>query len=251
MSLLTVESLSLHIGQDDILRDVSFAVEPGEIFALVGESGSGKTMTALAAMGLLPRAARATGQIMLAGRDLMRLSETQMCDMRGRELGMIFQEPMTALNPMHRIGDQVAETLLTHGAATRAEAKAVALDRLARVGLPPDRYDPARYPHELSGGQRQRVSIAMAIALRPRLLIADEPTTALDVTTQATILDLLKDLVEDEGMALMLITHDLAVVANMADRVAVMQEGRIVEAGFRILAGQRDGNARPWSFVRT
>ena len=231
MSLLDVQNLSMSIAGTPILRDVSFQIAPGERFALVGESGSGKTMTALSAIGLLPSVAETTGRVMLSGRDLMAQSEAQLCDIRGRDIGMIFQEPMTALNPMHRIGDQVAETLLTHRAATRAEARDVALDRLARVGLPPDRYDPARYPHELSGGQRQRVSIAMAIALRPRLLIADEPTTALDVTTQATILDLLKDLVADEGMALMLITHDLAVVANMADRVAVMQHGQIVEDG--------------------
>lgn len=229
MSLLNVENLSLGIADTPILDRVSFTIEPGRIFALVGESGSGKSMTALSVMGLLPKGSDASGRVDLAGRDLMALSESQLCDVRGRDIGMIFQEPMTALNPMHRIGDQVAETLLTHRAASRAEARDVALDRLARVGLPPDRYDPARYPHELSGGQRQRVSIAMAIALKPRLLIADEPTTALDVTTQSTILDLLKDLVKDEGMSLMLITHDLAVVASMADRVAVMEKGRIVE----------------------
>ncbi|MDJ0827223.1 MAG: dipeptide ABC transporter ATP-binding protein, partial [Rhodobacter sp.] len=146
------------------------------------------------------------------------------------KIGMIFQEPMTALNPMSTIGDQVAETLVVHGAASRAEALAVARERLARVGLPGDRFPLGRYPHELSGGQRQRVCIAMAVALRPKLLIADEPTTALDVTTQAQILDLLKGLVAEEGMALWLITHDLAVVADMADHVAVMRRGRIVEA---------------------
>ncbi|MEL7344160.1 MAG: ATP-binding cassette domain-containing protein, partial [Pseudomonadota bacterium] len=231
MSLLDVQNLSMRIGNTPILRDVSFDIAPGEIFALVGESGSGKTMTALAAIGLLPGDASTKGRVLLGDQDLMHLSEAQLCDIRGRDIGVIFQEPMTALNPMHRIADQVAETLLTHGEATRAQARDVALSRLARVGLPPDKYDPGRYPHELSGGQRQRVSIAMAIALRPRLLIADEPTTALDVTTQAKILELLKDLVADEGMALMLITHDLAVVANTADRVGVMQNGKIVETG--------------------
>jgi peptide/nickel transport system ATP-binding protein len=154
-----------------------------------------------------------------------------MCTVRGREIGMIFQEPMTALNPLRTIGEQVAETLVVHGAAGRAEARAVARARLDRVGLDAARFPFDRYPHELSGGQRQRVCIAMAVALRPKLLIADEPTTALDVTTQAQILDLLKGLVAEEGMGMMLITHDLAVVAGTADRVAVMQAGRIVETG--------------------
>src|SRR5690606_27284949 len=149
----------------------------------------------------------------------------------GREIGMVFQEPMTALNPMKTIGDQVAETLRVHGAAGRTEARAVARERLDRVGLPAARFPLGLYPHELSGGQRQRVAIAMAIALRPRLLIADEPTTALDVTTQAQILDLLAGLVRDEGMAMLLITHDLGVIAGRAGRVAVMKDGQIVEQG--------------------
>jgi peptide/nickel transport system ATP-binding protein len=154
-----------------------------------------------------------------------------MCGLRGRDMGMIFQEPMTALNPVQTIGDQVAETLIVHGAANRAEAAQRAREKLDRVGLPAADFPLSRYPHELSGGQRQRVCIAMAVALRPKLLIADEPTTALDVTTQAQILDLLKGLVQEEGMSLMLITHDLAVVAGLADHVAVMREGRVVEAG--------------------
>ncbi|MDJ0631371.1 MAG: dipeptide ABC transporter ATP-binding protein [Rhodobacter sp.] len=228
--MLSVEGLSLDIHGSPILRGVSFGIAPGEVFGLVGESGSGKSITALAAMGLEPRGAEVRGAVGFLDRDLLEVPEPEMNALRGREIGMIFQEPMTALNPVQRIGDQVAETLVVHGAATRAEALDVARERLARVGLPVDRFPLERYPHELSGGQRQRVCIAMAVALRPKLLIADEPTTALDVTTQAQILDLLRGLVAEEGMALWLITHDLAVVADMADHVAVMRDGRVVEA---------------------
>ena len=227
--MLELTELSLNIHHTPILRDVSLRVGAGEVFGLVGESGSGKSMTALAAMGLLPRGASATGRVAFAERDLLTLPERDLCDLRGREIGMIFQEPMTALNPLHRIGDQVAETLVVHGAATRRDAMEMAAERLQRVGLGHIGLD--RYPHELSGGQRQRVCIALAVALRPKLLIADEPTTALDVTTQAQILDLLQDLVADEGMGLWLITHDLAVVADVADRVAVMRHGALVEEG--------------------
>jgi len=226
--VLRVEGLSLDIHGAPILRDVCFGVAPGEVFGLVGESGSGKSMTALAAMGLLPRGAEVSGSVLFGDTELLGLAERTMCDLRGREIGMIFQEPMTALNPVQTIGDQVAETLVVHGVASRGEARDGVAARLARVGL--EGVSPGRYPHELSGGQRQRVCIAMAVALRPKLLIADEPTTALDVTTQAQILALLKDLVVDEGMALMLITHDLAVVADRADHVAVMRAGRVVEA---------------------
>ncbi|MDR5654651.1 ABC transporter ATP-binding protein [Ruixingdingia sedimenti] len=231
MSLLSLQDLHLSIHGTPILHGVSLNIAPGEVFGLVGESGSGKSLTAFAAMRLLPEGARVTGGARLGGTDLLAATEAQMCAIRGRDMGMIFQEPMTALNPVQTIGDQVAETLVIHGAASRAEARRAARAMLDRVGLTADRFPLDRYPHELSGGQRQRVCIAMAIALRPRLLIADEPTTALDVTTQAQILTLLKRLVAEEGMALMLITHDLAVVAGMADRVAVMQAGRIVEEG--------------------
>jgi peptide/nickel transport system ATP-binding protein len=231
MTLLAVRDLTLAIHGTPILVGVSFAVAPGEVFGLVGESGSGKSLTAFSVMRLLPHGAVTGGGIDFAGHDLLRLSERAMCGLRGREIGMIFQEPMTALNPVQTIGDQVAETLIVHGAASRAEARRLARARLDRVGLTAERFPLDRYPHELSGGQRQRVCIAMAVALRPKLLIADEPTTALDVTTQAQILALLKGLVAEEGMALMLITHDLAVVAGMADRVAVMQAGQIVEQG--------------------
>ena len=229
--MIRFENLSLAIHGTPILHDVSFDITPGKIVGLVGESGSGKSMSALAALGLAPVGAEATGKVLLDETNLLTLPEKNLCAIRGNRIGMIFQEPMTALNPVQTVGDQVAETLLIHGKASRADARNQARAMLARVGLPPDRYPPGRYPHELSGGQRQRVCIAMAIVLQPELLIADEPTTALDVTTQAQILDLLKSLVADDGMSLLLITHDLAVVAGMADHVAVMQHGRIVEQG--------------------
>ncbi len=229
MSLLSLKEVSLSIHGTPILDRVSLDVAPGQVFGVVGESGSGKSMTAMSVMQLLPDGAQPTGRIEFEQRELLTLPESTMCHIRGNRIGMIFQEPMTALNPVQTIGDQVAETLMVHGAAGRAEATRIAADSLARVGLPQDRFPLTRYPHELSGGQRQRVCIAMAVALRPALLIADEPTTALDVTTQAQILALLRRLVDDDGMALMLITHDLAVVAGMADHVAVMEKGRIVE----------------------
>lgn len=227
--MIALDRLSLSIHGMPILRDVSFAMQPGHSFGLVGESGSGKSMTALALMQLLPDGSSSSGRAELDGINLLDRPEAEMCALRGNQLGMIFQEPMTALNPVRTIGDQVAETLRIHGAASRGDALEIARQKLDRVGLPQIALD--RYPHELSGGQRQRVCIATAIALRPRLLIADEPTTALDVTTQAQILALLRGLVEEEDMALLLITHDLAVVADMADHVAVMNAGEIVEQG--------------------
>lgn len=231
MSLLHIDHLSVDITGTPILKDVSLSLTPGEILAITGESGSGKSMTALALMHLLPGGAHSTGTITLDGTDLTALTEPALCALRGNDMGMIFQEPMTALNPLHTIGQQVAETIRIHTATTATEARTRARDVLTRVGLPPDRFPLSRYPHELSGGQRQRVVIAMAIALRPKLLIADEPTTALDVTTQAQILDLLTGLVKDFGMGLILITHDLAVVADIADRIAVMRKGEVVETG--------------------
>ncbi|UWQ32617.1 dipeptide ABC transporter ATP-binding protein [Leisingera sp. M527] len=231
MTLLDVTSLSVRIGALQVLKDVCFHIEPGEIVAVTGESGSGKSMTALAIMQLLPDLAEAKGYITLSGTQLLEQSETQMCALRGQSIGMVFQEPMTALNPVKTIGAQVMETILIHKAMPRRQAEARAREVLERVGLPADRFPLSRYPHELSGGQRQRVVIAMAIALRPKLLIADEPTTALDVTTQAQILELLKDLVQDYGMGLMIISHDLAVVADLADRIVVMRNGGVVETG--------------------
>ena len=229
--MIEVRDLSVALGARAVLSDVSLTLSPGTITGLVGESGSGKSMTALAIMGLLPDGARATGSVELDGRNLLPLDDRRMSDVRGRRIGMIFQEPMTALNPLMTIGDQVAEVLTRHHGMDRDAARAVARQRLDRVGMPGERFPLTLYPHELSGGQRQRVAIAMATADAPDVLIADEPTTALDVTTQAQILDLLRGLVADEGMALLLITHDLAVVGTAADRVAVMQGGRIVEEG--------------------
>ncbi|APG45527.1 ABC transporter ATP-binding protein [Phaeobacter porticola] len=231
MSLLEITNLSLSIGAYPILRGISLSVEPGEILAITGESGSGKSMTALAILRLLPNCTTLRGHLSLDGTDILAQSETEMCALRGQKVGMVFQEPMTALNPVQTIGDQVMETILLHRGCPRAEAEKEARTLLDRVGLPADRFPLSRFPHELSGGQRQRVVIAMAIALRPALLIADEPTTALDVTTQAQILTLLRDLVRDYGMGMVIITHDLAVVADMADHIVVMRKGEVVETG--------------------
>ncbi len=228
MSLLAIKDLSLSIGDTQILHDVDVDTEPGEIVAITGESGSGKSMTALTVMGLLPRGAKPGGSVVLDGVDILQTPEPDLCQMRGNTMGMVFQEPMTALNPVQTIGAQVAETISIHENTTKTAAHERAAQMLERVGL---KVPPSRYPHELSGGQRQRVVIAMAIALRPKLLIADEPTTALDVTTQARILDLLRDLVREFDMGLLMITHDLAVVADIADKIVVMQDGRVVESG--------------------
>ena len=229
--MIETRGLSVSIGAHEILRDVDLRLLPGQITGLVGESGSGKSMAALSVIGLLPPGMQPEGRIDLDGQNLLEQPEAALCRIRGKRIGMIFQEPMTALNPLMNIGDQVAEVLRIHQGLPREAALARARDRLDRVGLTAPRFALTLYPHELSGGQRQRVAIAMAIAERPDLLIADEPTTALDVTTQAQILDLLRGLVRDENMAMLLITHDLAVVAGIADRVAVMQAGIIVEEG--------------------
>jgi len=223
--VLTVKDLIIEHEGTRLLKGLSFEIAAGETLALTGESGSGKSLTALAVMGLLPRTMSTQGQITLQNRDLLALPERALNQIRGRDMGMVFQEPMTALNPLHSIGAQIAETLRKHGTDT-VDAVARTRDLIDRVGLDM----PAnRFPHELSGGQRQRVVIAMALAMRPRLLIADEPTTALDVTTQAQILDLLQTLTKADGISLLMITHDLAVIAGMADRIAVMQHGEIVE----------------------
>ncbi|MCP4315097.1 MAG: ABC transporter ATP-binding protein [Hyphomicrobiales bacterium] len=231
MALLEIENLALSIKGTPILRDIDLKVDAGEVAGVVGESGSGKSMTAMAIMQLLPVGTQWQGAIRLDGKALETYSEKDMCALRGNDIGMVFQEPMTALNPVQTIGDQVAETILVHSGKSRSEARRIAREALNRVGLPEAQFPLDRYPHDLSGGQRQRVVIAMAIALQPKLLIADEPTTALDVTTQAQILRLLKQLVDEDGMGLILITHDLAVVADMADHIVIMKEGEVVEAG--------------------
>lgn len=227
MSLLSITGLSLSIAGTPILRDVALTLGPGEVVAITGESGSGKSMTALAVMQLLPTGAEATGTVTLQGHDMLALDEATLCTLRGDLAGMVFQEPMTALNPVHTIGAQVSETVRLH--RSDLDPMTRARDVLDRVGL--QNIPLTRYPHELSGGQRQRVVIAIAIACGPKLLIADEPTTALDVTTQAQILTLLRRLAAEDGMGLLMITHDLAVVAEMADRIIVMRHGEVVEAG--------------------
>jgi len=229
--VLDIANLSLAIGDTPILRDIDLTVKAGEVVGLVGESGSGKSMTAQAVMRLLPHAARPAGRISFNGEDLLTASEERMCELRGDDIGMVFQEPMTALNPVKTIGEQVAEGIRFHRRVSRAEAEARARDMLERVGLPQNRFPLSRYPHELSGGQRQRVVIAIACALHPKLLIADEPTTALDVVLQKQILDLLRSLVEENGMGLVLISHDLGVVADMADRITILRHGAVQEAG--------------------
>jgi len=235
--LLTVDDLSIGFGSaEPVVQGVSFSVEPGQTLALVGESGSGKTITCRAILRILPRTAQIrTGHITLNGtggsRDLIDMKPRKMRDIRGNDVSMIFQEPMRSLSPLHRIGNQVSEVLWLHGKISEADAKKKVLDTFDRVGFPdPDRAYRS-YPFELSGGMRQRAMIAMAMVSEPDLLIADEPTTALDVTTQAQVLGLIKDLQKDTGMAVILVTHDLGVVANMADQVVVMHKGRIMESG--------------------
>ncbi|WP_221793921.1 ABC transporter ATP-binding protein [Oceanobacter mangrovi] len=234
--LLKVEDLSIRLpeGADRpyAVQNLSYALNPGEILCVVGESGSGKSMTANAIMGLLPKAIQAErGAITFDGHDLVSLEERRARKMRGNRISMIFQEPMTALNPLMRIEDQIGEVFLIHSDMSKQQRQARTLELLKDVGLPDPEKAMKVYPHQLSGGQRQRVMIAMALALEPSILIADEPTTALDVTTQAQILHLIKELQRKHGTAVMFITHDFGVVAEIADRVVVMQYGKMVEIG--------------------
>ena len=228
--LLSIEHLSVRFGAATVVQDLSFSIAAGEKFALVGESGSGKSITALSILRLVD-AAHSSGVIRFDGSDLMQRSEAQMQALRGARIGMIFQEPMTALNPLYTVGNQIIEVLTLHEGLAPAAARARAIDLLARTGIP----EPGRridvYPHQLSGGQRQRAMIAMALACRPQLLIADEPTTALDVTIQAQILALLDELQREMGMAVLFITHDLNLVQRFTDRVGVMERGVLVESG--------------------
>jgi len=231
-SLLRLSDLTVRFGQLEegpaAVESLSLTIEPGERLALVGESGSGKTVTALAVLGLVPDA-QVTGQVLWQGEDLLAASATRLQSMRGSEIAMVFQEPMTALNPLLTVGQQIAEVLQTHEGLTPVEAMQRAGDLMERVGIDSAEHAVMAYPHQLSGGQRQRVLIAMALACRPKLLIADEPTTALDVTLKQQVLDLLLDLQRETGMAILMITHDLPMVRRFAQRVAVMQTGRLVE----------------------
>lgn len=210
---------------------VSFSVPRGKTIGLVGESGCGKSVTAMSITRLLPQPSGriSGGQVLFQGKDLASATDEEMREIRGQGIGVIFQEPMTALNPVHRIGRQVSEVFLAHGKATKAEAWKKSIEVLEKVGIPAPELRAMEYPHQLSGGMRQRVGIAIAIALKPALLIADEPTTALDVTVQAQILDLLKSLQKEAGMSIIMITHDLGVIAETCDEVVVMYAGRVVE----------------------
>ncbi|MEX0286340.1 MAG: dipeptide ABC transporter ATP-binding protein [Paracoccaceae bacterium] len=235
--LLTVENLSIGFGRGDaVVRDVSFEVQEGQTLALVGESGSGKTVTCRAVLRILPRIAQIrTGKVILNGRSgglsLTDLNERAMRKVRGNAVSMIFQEPMRSLSPLHRIGNQVSEVLWLHKGMSEKEARKTVLENFERVGFPDPERAYGSYPFELSGGMRQRAMIAMAMVAKPDLLIADEPTTALDVTTQAQVLGLINELKRETGMAVILVTHDLGVVANMAEQVVVMHKGRIMESG--------------------
>src|SRR5919198_1629607 len=207
--VLAVDDLTVRVGSIEVVHQVSFTLEAGQRTGLIGESGSGKTLTGLAIIGLLPEGLSASGRVLHAGRDLLTMSERELCTIRGDQVSMIFQEPMTALNPVMKIGEQVAEPLRLHRGMGRSQARAAALQALEHVRLPDAAEKMHAYPHQLSGGQRQRAMIAMATACSPALLIADEPTTALDVTVQAQILEMLVGLVEERGASLLLITHDL------------------------------------------
>ena len=236
MTVLSIRDLAIALppGADrpHAVEEISFDLAEGEILCIVGESGSGKSMSANAVMGLLPEGVEPVqGSITFEGRNLLEQSDTALRDMRGRQISMIFQEPLSALNPLMRVGAQIAEVFEAHGLLTPAERQSRALELLREVQLPDPEKAIRAYPFQLSGGQRQRVMIAMALALEPRILIADEPTTALDVTTQAQILKLIEDLRKKRGMSVIFITHDFGVVADIADRVIVMEKGRIVEQG--------------------
>ncbi len=231
MKLLKLEKVSLAINNKPILDNVCFDINAGETFGLVGESGSGKSLSAATITQLLPEHSKVSGVITFENKNILENNEKEMNKIRGKKISMIFQEPMTALNPLKTIGDQVAEVFQIHLKLKKNQARKEAVKGLLKVGIDTKLIPYDRYPHELSGGQRQRVMIAIAIALKPKLLIADEPTTALDVTTQSQILILLKKLVRTEKIALFIITHDLAVIAQMADRLAIMKNGKIMEKG--------------------
>lgn len=232
MPLLEVENLHVEIGGTPILRGVTLSVDTGETLGIVGESGCGKSMTGLAVMGMLPPGGKVTkGSIRLEDRDIAHLPARDWQKIRGQEIGLVMQDPFTSLNPLMRVGDQIAEVLQIHKGVPSGEAKIKAVEMLRTVGVPSPEMSARKYPHQMSGGQRQRVVIATAFIARPKLLIADEPTTALDVTLQAQILRLLEGLQKDEGTAVAVISHDIGVIGSVADRVAVFYAGRVVESG--------------------
>lgn len=232
MSILSVRDLEVSFGSTKILRGVSFDLEAGQTFGVVGESGCGKSMTAFAVMRMLQAPGKITaGSIKLDGRELTTLSEPEMRAIRGKEIALVMQDPFTSLNPMMRIGDQVAECLVLHRNLGWKEARKEAITLLDKVGVPSPESSSKKYPHQLSGGQRQRVVIATAFACKPKVLLADEPTTALDVTLQAQILRLLRDLQEEVGTAVMLISHDIGAIASISHRMAVFYAGTVVEEG--------------------
>ncbi len=235
MTLLDIKNLDISLqtamGPARAVRNLNITMEKGETLGIVGESGCGKSMTALALMGLLPENAQTTGEILLSGEDLLTKTEKDMCKIRGNRMAMIFQEPMTSLNPVYTVGRQIMEPLRLHRGLSKSEAYDEAVRLLDRVGIPNPSERVYNHPHQLSGGQRQRVMIALALSCSPDILIADEPTTALDVTIQAQILDLIHSLVTEEGMALILISHDLGVIAENTQKVMVMYGGTIVESG--------------------
>ncbi|MFZ4894561.1 ABC transporter ATP-binding protein [Plantibacter sp. Mn2098] len=228
---LDVTDLTIELGGRRVVDGVSFSVPDGARFGIIGESGSGKSLTSLAILGLLPEGAQVTGSIRWNGRELVGLSDREIATVRGQEIGIVFQEPRTALNPIRTIGRQIGEPLRIHTGASKREAMARAVDLAERVRLPNPAQIVRRYPHQLSGGQRQRVATAIALACSPSLLIADEPTTALDVTIQSQILGLFERLVTETGASLVFITHDLAVLSRIATDAVVMSQGRVVEAG--------------------
>src|SRR3989440_11252511 len=230
MSLLEVKELSIYFGSRKVVDRVSFALDAGEKLALVGESASGKTVTALSTLRLI-ESARLTGEILFNGKQVLTMSPEELRELRGRDIAVIFQEPMTALNPIYAVGDQIVESIELHSKLRGAQAWAEAIAAMRRVGVDGPERRARSYPHQLSGGQRQRAMIAMALACNPKLLIADEPTTALDVAIRLQILELLENLRAEAGMALLLITHDLNLVRRFADRVAVMEKGVMVEQG--------------------
>ncbi|MGP6171445.1 ABC transporter ATP-binding protein [Microbacterium sp. A196] len=227
---LEVQNLVVDIDGRRVIDGISFEVPDGARLGLIGESGSGKSVTALAILGLLPDGATARGSIRWNGTELIGMPDRELARLRGDDIGIVFQEPRTALNPIRTVGRQIAESVRIHTGVGKREARKRAIEEAARVRLPDPETIIDKYPHQLSGGQRQRVAIAMALACNPLLLIADEPTTALDVTIQAEILRLLLSLVEEQGMSLMFITHDLAVLAQVATHGVVLEEGRVIEA---------------------